>query len=114
MFSSNFRLRALQMGGSQGSSMALYHPIHYSDEYATFDTEFREKCCSSGLCNVFHERRPIDNSTDYIPPSFGEQDIAIGYQYMVFFHLVTGMCHNTFYPCNYSRICLWRPTLHYI
>ena len=75
IYTSNLRssiVGALLTGGSLGSSMALYHPEHYSDEYATFDTEFRDKCCSSGLCNVFHERRPIDSSINYIPPFFGE------------------------------------------
>ena len=62
------------MGGQEGSSIALYHPVHFSDEHDTLDKAFRETCCSAGLCDVFHERRPIDTSIDYEPPFFGEQD----------------------------------------
>ena len=51
--------------------MALFHPLHYSTEYGMFDKDFRDKCCGSGLCEVFHARRPIDPSLNYIPPFFG-------------------------------------------
>ena len=67
---------ALLMGGEEGSSIALYHPVHFSEEYDTSDKAFKEACCSSGLCDVFHERRPIDTSIEYEPPFFGEQDTA--------------------------------------
>ena len=55
--------------------MALYHPIHFSDEFTVFDKQFKDTCCSSGQCDMFHERRPIDNSTDYKPPFFGEKKV---------------------------------------
>jgi hypothetical protein len=59
------------VGGKRGSSIALYHPTLFSEEYQTFDKDFREKCCDSGLCEVFYARRAIDSTISYVPPFFG-------------------------------------------
>ena len=66
-------LGSLLIDGSLGSSIALFHPNHFTDQYTDYDKEFKSKCCLAGLCDVFYERRPIDYSIDYQPPFFGEQ-----------------------------------------
>ena len=63
--------------GVWGTSMLLYHTVRYRESFEKYDYEFRSTCCSVGLCELFYNRRPLNNCSAYVPPRLSKISNAV-------------------------------------
>ena len=69
-------LHTLRHIGYAGSAL-LHHPIENSEQFETFDMQFRRACCGLGdnfteFCDLFFDQRLINTGENYEPPRLGK------------------------------------------
>ena len=64
---------ALLTSGEGASSLLLFHPVFFRESYVKYDREFRRACCGlAGMCGQFYMRRPPNDCSSYMPPTFSK------------------------------------------
>ena len=64
---------SLVTGGLFGGSVLAYSPSNNFTGYKEKDVAFKETCCGvANRCDLFYERRPANNDTEYEPPVRGK------------------------------------------
>lgn len=65
-------IETAQSTSTWSTNMLRYDPRYYYNDFITYDYNFRQTCCSSGLCSLYYERRPVNDCSNYRPPAWGK------------------------------------------
>ena len=76
--------RALYTSLPEAGTLLSFDPISDERNYAN-EESFRKHCCvNGGGCNLFQERRPINNCIEYQEPS-------MGMNHQIFYYIIAGI-----------------------
>ena len=63
---------ALYTEGERAGGLTVHHPIFRRSDFDQNDLIFYDICCrQASRCDLFHERRPVDDCSWYRPPQTG-------------------------------------------